>query len=406
MVQTAKYRPFHLRLLESALLKLPPGRAAAARPLASVPARLLLVKAVGLGDSVLIRSIAEYLRGLHPDLQIGILVCPPCREVMSCNSDFRVHCYEPRKDGLAGVVRTLSAVRTARYDAAIDFEPLSLLSAIMIAAARIPIRIGFSPPVRNPRSRFLSHVVPIDAGKPMWENFLRLARVIEPALPEDVVLLPIACAARDEEWAADWWQHHFEDRDRRVVALHLGSGVRGPYKRWPVVRFTELAEQIRAVVPQLSVILTGTETDRALLDEFAGLYRGEFVAAASFGSVQRTAAVLKRCDLLVSNDTGLMHVGAAMGTPTVGLFGPTSPPHWRPCGSRSTYVFESRELCSPCVDTYRGVMPDNCFNPILRKCMLDISVDAVIRAAKRVIVGNWLDSVPPGAAIGPVAVAP
>jgi len=45
-------------------------------------------------------------------------------------------------------------------------------------------------------------------------------------------------------------------------------------------------------------------------------------------------------------------------------------------------------------------MPDNCFNPIIRKCMLDIPVDAVIRAAKRVIVGNWLDSVPAGVAIG------
>jgi len=100
-----------------------------------------------------------------------------------------------------------------------------------------------------------------------------------------------------------------------------------------------------------------------------------------------------------------MHVGAAMGTPTVGLFGPTQA-HWQPAGRRSTYVFESREPCSPCVDTYRGVMPEECFNPIKRKCMLDISVEAVIAAAKRVIEGDWLNAVPPRADIDQRAATP
>ena len=393
MVKAVKYRPLYMRTLEAALAKLPAGPSGTpARPLAAVPARLLLVKAIGLGDSVLIRSIAEYLRALHPALQIGVLVCPPCREVMSCNSDFRIHCYEPRKDGLAGIASTLRDVRRARYDAAIDFEPWSLLSVLMVWAAGVPIRIGFRPPVHNPRARLLTHGISIDAGKTIWENFLQLARLVEPSLREKLVTRPIPCAARDEEWAAKWWEKQFGEASLKVVAIHLGSGDRGAFKRWPVSRFSELAERVRKLAPQLAIVTTGTVSDQALIDEFRGLYRGKIVEASDLGSVQKTALLLKRCDLLVSNDTGVMHVGAAMGTPTVGLFGPTQA-HWQPAGSRATYVFESREACSPCVDTYRGVMPAACFNPIERKCMLDISVEAVIAAAKRVIHGDWLSAV-------------
>jgi len=72
------------------------------------------------------------------------------------------------------------------------------------------------------------------------------------------------------------------------------------------------------------VILTGQAPERPLIGEFIDRYRGPVADATGCGESARTAALLALCDLLVSNDTGVMHVGAAMGAPTVGIFGPAA----------------------------------------------------------------------------------
>jgi len=140
----------------------------------------------------------------------------------------------------------------------------------------------------------------------------------------------------------------------------------------------------------MTVLLTGNVAERDLVRTFICNYSGTAIDATEAKSVEQTAALLKRCDLLVSNDTGIMHVGAAIGTPTVGLFGPNSPKHWAPVGSRATYVYQTQLPCSPCLNLYANRWPLECANSDTARCMHDIEVDAVMRAARNVIRGNWL----------------
>ena len=140
----------------------------------------------------------------------------------------------------------------------------------------------------------------------------------------------------------------------------------------------------------MSIILTGLAPEQPLIHEFMDKYSGYAVDASESGSLEKTAALLRRCDLLVSNDTGIMHLAAAMGTPTVGLFGPTSPRCWAPIGSRATYVYDTKVACSPCINLYANCRPLECANPEKSRCMLDITVDSVLTAARRVIAGGWL----------------
>jgi ADP-heptose:LPS heptosyltransferase len=121
------------------------------------------------------------------------------------------------------------------------------------------------------------------------------------------------------------------------------------------------------------------------------MYSGRAIDASEPGSLMRTAALLKRCNLLVSNDTGIMHLGAALGIPAVGLFGPNSPRYWAPLGPRATYVYDTKAPCSPCLNLYTDRWPLECSHPEKGRCMLDITVDSVMMAAKRVIVGGWLN---------------
>jgi ADP-heptose:LPS heptosyltransferase len=174
------------------------------------------------------------------------------------------------------------------------------------------------------------------------------------------------------------------------MAFHLGCGIGQPFKRWPLRNFAALAEAFSQHNPDLAIILTGQPHERGLLAQFGSIYKRSSVDATELNSVSMTAAILRECDLLVSNDTGVMHLGAAMGTPTVGLFGDTSPHQWAPSGPRAAHVYGTNTPCSPCINSYINLIPSRCANPDYGRCMADISVDSVLDAARAVIVNDWL----------------
>jgi ADP-heptose:LPS heptosyltransferase len=158
-----------------------------------------------------------------------------------------------------------------------------------------------------------------------------------------------------------------------------------------VANFATLARHLSLKSDEQVIIVTGQRSERSLLEEFRSGYDGSVIDATALGSISMTASILSHADLLVSNDTGVMHLGAAVGTPTIGLFGATLPQQWAPFGPRASYVYATKLSCSPCIDSYRNIVPTQCRNHDYRRCMADISDKAVLAAARSVIRGNWLD---------------
>ena len=97
----------------------------------------------------------------------------------------------------------------------------------------------------------------------------------------------------------------------------------------------------------LTIVLTGDHSERPLIDQFKAKYSGHAVDASAISSLERTAVLLRRSDLLITNDTGVMHLGAAMGTPTVAVFGASNPTYWAPVGPRATFVYKTRDTLQP-----------------------------------------------------------
>ena len=118
-------------------------------------------------------------------------------------------------------------------------------------------------------------------------------------------------------------------------------------------------------------------------------YPGRSVAAADTGNIQCTAAILKRTRLLVSIDTGVMHLGAALGVPTVGIFGPTRLPLGtnRPAHD---ICLRYKATCSPCVNNYSNRTPSHCINVDRVSCMCDVNPQSVLTAARRVVGSHFL----------------
>jgi ADP-heptose:LPS heptosyltransferase len=358
-----------------------------ATPLHTAPRRLLVVKVFGMGDSVLIRSLIDHLVTRNPALDVGVLVGTATRELLTLGTNFRVHQYTQQKLTPRTALASLRDIRRRRYDAILNFEQSSTAGSAFLAATGIPVRVGFLPTVESPKARFLTHAQRFHEGYSMWQSFVRLAQMIDPGLPDSVTPVPLKCGEEAEAWALDWLTRHVLRHP--AIALHLGS-LDLEFRRWPLDRFVQFAERIRSLELEPSIVLTGTAPERPLIRAFIDQYSGHAVDASDSGSLAKTAALLQRCNLLVSNDTGIMHLAAAMGTPTVGLFGPNSPRYWAPIGSRATYVYQTKVACSPCLNLYANRWPLECANPVKSRCMLDIEVDSVLNAARRVITSPWL----------------
>jgi heptosyltransferase-2 len=372
------------RAAERALLAT--GHAAgprACRPIGAV-GRVLVAKLVGMGDAVLVRSLVEHLLRVHPRIQIGALAGPSTREVFETIPGVNLHTYDPAGEdrGMSKGSAKLREVRAAAYDAVIDFEQHLLLVAAFLALTRIRTRIGLSSST-SPRGCFQTHTVPLSGDEPMWQAYRALVETVGGPLGEaSSTPLPVSPVV-----AADirqWWTENGMHEGTRSVVLHLGSGSSAVARRWPLSRFVRLADHVFAAGWADTFVLTGRCGEAALAREFTSQTSHRAVSAMGLPSLQHTAEILRRSALVVSNDTGVMHLAAAMGTPTVGLFGPNSPARYAPVGPRTAAVYGAKTACSPCIHIHRGEVPD-CSHPVRGQCLLDIEVAHVVDAARSLI---------------------
>ncbi|HEX4210217.1 MAG TPA: glycosyltransferase family 9 protein [Candidatus Binataceae bacterium] len=344
-----------------------------------------------MGDAVLVRSTIEYLHRLNPSLTVGVLAGDATQEVLTVGGTFRLHQYSQKSLTLRSALRTLREIKACRYDAILNFEQGSLAGSCFLQATGIRRRVGFIAAPDSAKLFFLTHGAGFQPRASMWQSFLGLARLVEPDLPETLMPLPLPLPDQQLRTARSWLRSTIADPDSRKIAFHLGCGSGQPFKRWPLRSFAALAQALSSYLPKLAIILTGQPHERGLHAQFEAAYQGRTVDATGLNSIGMTASILSDCDLLVSNDTGVMHLGAAMGTPTVGLFGATAPDQWAPSGPRVAHVYETKAPCSPCINSYLNQVPTRCANPDYSRCMTDVSVDSVLNAARSVIADRWLD---------------
>lgn len=328
-----RYRSLHA-ILDGLVGLLPSHHAPeACQPLPSSPGSLLVLKFGGMGEAVLAGSLLRTLEGRHPSIRIDLLIEDRVDGVVNASTTGKTYFYRPRKDGLWKAVRILRQVRRARYGAVIDFEQQSLLTALFVRMTGIPVRLGFSPATPSPRSRIFTHLVQLRESESMWQSFLQLAKIIDPEIPDSLRTVPLPCSEQKLDWLKTWRRTRgIGGPATRMIAMHLGVGPSAQYRRWPLERFQDLASALARQSPDIVFVLTGANAEKHLTHQFRERFRGRSVDASDLDDIEATAALLRQCDLLISADTGIMRLAAAMGTPTVGLFGPNTPRCWAPVG--------------------------------------------------------------------------
>jgi lipopolysaccharide heptosyltransferase II len=348
-----------------------PGQDAAA---GAGPRNILVIKLVGLGDTVLMLTPLARLRREFPEARITALVTPLSVGVLSAQpsvDETVVYDVFGKDRGLPGIVRVVRLLRARDFDCVIDFEQHFQMTSVVAYLTGAPARIGFFY-TGSPRKGLFTDPVFLNPDGHMVDAYMSLLHPVGIDSPGVESLETIVVPEENEKAVETWLAKQGIGSVTPLVGIHSGSGIRAPVRRWGGERFAEIIRRLRRD-RDAAVVLTGGSDERDRVRDIMDLagVDGVYNAAGDL-SILETAALMRRCDLFISNDTGPLHMAAAMGTPTIGLFGPNSPTRYAPVGKNNRSIFKGVH-CSPCIQIHRGRI-DDCSDGI---CVKQITVDEV-----------------------------
>ncbi|HTG74489.1 MAG TPA: glycosyltransferase family 9 protein [Terriglobia bacterium] len=196
-----------------------------------------------------------------------------------------------------------------------------------------------------------------------------------PAPPSESVDFALPVSAKERALVDAFWSD--ERIDATATVIGIGPGSKMPAKRWPLERFEQIGKRILALIPGCRLIVLGGFEDVDPGERLRGVLGSGVVNTAGKLSLFESAEALRRCSLYVGNDTGTMHLAAAVGTPCVAIFSSRDHPgRWDPYGTQHV-VLRAEPPCAGC-------LLDICSDQDM-KCLKDISVPDVMEAIEHVL---------------------
>jgi heptosyltransferase I len=238
-------------------------------------------------------------------------------------------------------------LKQEKYDLAVDLQGL-LRSGVLTGSTGAPVRIGFRE-AREGSNVFYTHKVAGGKNIHAVDRYLKIAAFLGCNISE--VRFPLY-------FNSSLITHHSSLPEDYAVIV---PGARWKTKIWPAEKFGKIA----SLLPVGSIIV-GSKSDKAIADEIVSLSGGRAVSLAGKTNLRELMAVISRAKFIISNDSGPMHIAAALNVPVIALFGPTDPFRTGPYGKGHTIIREDIH-CSPCFRKSCDEM----------KCMKDLSVEKV-----------------------------
>lgn len=325
--------------------------------------RILIVKPSSLGDILHALPCLQALRRQEPGAWIAWLVNREYAELLEghpCLNEVIV--FDRQRWGAlrhlgrtAGELpRFVRALRRRRFDLAVDLQGL-LRSALLAWVSGAPERVGLAS-AREGAPWLYTRRVEVPGGLHAVERNLRVAQALGSEIVGVTGSLEPTEAARDQVrsllGAAGW-------TGEPIIVLHPIA--RRQAKQWPLERFAALGRQI-AARPGIGLVLTGSRADAPRVEALARAMDGRVVNLAGLTTLPELAALFRQARLVIGNDSGPLHLAAAVGTPVVALFGCPDPARVGPYGAGHTVV--RKPIRNPCSEFQRYCARRPCLNGI------------------------------------------
>jgi len=338
-------------------------------------APVLIVPYVWIGDFVRVHSVVKLLRAQASERPVDMVASSLCAPLADYMPGVRKTIVADLPRGRLGLAlqRSLAAqLRAARYGQALIMSR-KWKAALAPFLARIPLRTGFAGEMRY------GLINDMRAGERALPRMIDQMGAL--ALPKDAALpaewpLPELTVPREE--VARWRAQRQLAPDARPLVT-LSPGAVGEGKAWPVEHYAVLA---RALANDgASVWILGGPSETPIAREIIAL-AGERVRDLTGNDLRNAILALAAADASVTNDSGLMHVSAAIGTPTVAIFGPTSPWHWKPLNPLAAILEPPGDKAA----RERARIEGN--DAVKHRRTADVAVQTVLAAVRAVLEGR------------------
>jgi heptosyltransferase II len=328
--------------------------------------RILVYGANWVGDALMTTPALSCARKAFPEASISVLAVPRVEGIYRDHPSLdHTILYERsgRHRGTTGKRRLVRELRSFRFDMALLF-PNSFQSALVPFLARIPVRVGYQA---DGRAALLTHG--IERDKKVTERhqvayYLGLLQTLGCRVGERRLSIPM----REEVTALKLLASMGWREGRPLVAFAPGASF-GTAKKWDSSRYAQVADAVMRD-DSAQVLIIGSRSDRREAEDMVSRMQKKPWDLTGATTVGQVAALLGHCRLLITNDSGAMHLATAAKTPILALFGPTDPEKTSPYGVRHR-ILRHPVSCSPCL--LRECPTDH-------RCMRGIEVNEVLEA--------------------------
>jgi lipopolysaccharide heptosyltransferase II len=333
--------------------------------------RILVIRLSSLGDVLLTTPVLRLLREYCPAAQVDFLTKAAYQDILCTNPCVdRLWLWEPQQ-GLREMLRRL---RQIRYDIVVDLHR-TLRSRLLYRGLLAERKLAYTK--RTIRRALLVHLGwnTLQAMTPVPELYMAPLRCLGMTAPLPPLELHLT-AESQEAMQAYLQQELPESRMRPLLAV--APGAHWSTKRWPVERFAVVAQTL-AQMQQAAVVVLGSAEDRPLAQQLCQQLSVPVLNSTGNLSLMHTAALLQQCRLLLSNDSGLMHMAAALQVPVVAIFGPTVQEFGFYPFKASAQVVSATIACRPCSTKGSTRCPRG-----HHQCMQQVTVAHVLAAASKI----------------------
>lgn len=323
------------------------------------PESILIIRPGGIGDAVLLLPAIKSLREKFPESVIDVLCEKRNAGIFGLSSDIdKIYLY----DKWADIFRCFGNT----YAIAIDTEQWHRLSAVVAYLTKAPMRIGFDT---NERRNLFTHGIPYSHDDYEVYSFSHLVAPLIDGIFHFEKDKPFI------DRADGIGSYLVPEMTEKVIAVFPGASVKE--RRWGGEKFGMVARAMRDRGYRTVILGSHAEkTDAFLIKKNVA----DSIDLTGKTSMRDVAEVLKKCRVLITGDSGLMHIAYAAGTPTVSLFGPGRDKKWGPRGEK--HIMLNKHLaCSPC--TTFGYTP-HCNNKL--ECLSSITADEVTIAVEKLLL--------------------
>jgi lipopolysaccharide heptosyltransferase I len=332
--------------------------------LSAPPKKILVVKPSSLGDVVHSLPFLNVLRETFPKSEIHWVIAkgledlltghPMINKIWIINKDTWKKLSHIR-DSLYEIRILLKGLKEERYDIVVDLQGL-LRSGIITAFTAAPLRVGFQE-AREGSRFFYTHRVKGGKGIHAVDRYLKIAAFLGCDITEVCFPLPLFA---DSSLVT---RYSLPTNNYAVIA----PGARWETKKWPPEKFGELTSCL-----PVQTVIVGSKGDEAIAEEVVALSKGKAMSLAGKTNLRELIEIIRGAQVFVSNDSGPMHIAAALGVTVFAIFGPTDPERTGPYGKGHTVIREDIS-CAPC---FKRSCDD-------LKCMENLSAEKVLEAMKK-----------------------